>query len=125
MGHKLCENLKFYRKQLGMTQAQVAEAVGINRSTYTYYEKGTSAPNIAILVQIAQLFEVDYAALIDDETPVYKVAQPDLSEQYPYNESLLSEDEKELLRCFRVASDEQKRELLSLAEKFDGDPDEV
>lgn len=56
------ENLKRYRLQSGMTQAQAAAKLGIARVSYTRYELGTHAPNIALLPSIAQM----YCCRIDD-----------------------------------------------------------
>lgn len=52
---KLAENLIRLRKNMGLTQEQVASALGIKRSTYAYYEK-TTTPPIKTIEQLSRLF---------------------------------------------------------------------
>lgn len=63
------ENLAFYRKLSGLTQKQVADAISLNRSTYTKYETGASEPSLEILKRIAVVLNVDLVSLLkeDDE----------------------------------------------------------
>ncbi|MBE6765051.1 MAG: helix-turn-helix transcriptional regulator [Ruminococcaceae bacterium] len=114
MKNSLSERLKFYRKSLGLTQEQVASAIGVNRSTYTYYEKGSSSPNLASLMQLSSLFGVEYSDLIGENDNVLRVAQSDpfesVEDMIPFN--TLTKMEKDLLCRFRVLSDAQKIEML-------------
>lgn len=50
--------LKQLRLHYQMTQRQVADIMGVERSTYTYYELGKSKPNIELIVKLAQLYNV-------------------------------------------------------------------
>ena len=50
------EQLKILRKKTGLTQAEVAVKLGIDRSTYAKYETGQSEPNFEILAKIAELY---------------------------------------------------------------------
>nr|DAR62130.1 MAG TPA: helix-turn-helix domain protein [Caudoviricetes sp.] len=52
------ENLKNARKKAGLTQAQAAEAIGVNDGTYKNYEQGKREPNGDKMVAIANLFGV-------------------------------------------------------------------
>ena len=61
---------KKYRQLKKLTQAQVAEAVGISKRTYIYYELGQKYPRRAsTLYRLAELFGIDSNLLIvqDDE----------------------------------------------------------
>ena len=49
------ERLLFARKEKGLTQEQLAEAIGVAKSTYTGYEKGNREPD---LFKIKKLIEV-------------------------------------------------------------------
>lgn len=44
-----------YRKKQNMTQAQLAEILGVAPSTITQYENGTRKPNIVMLKRIAKV----------------------------------------------------------------------
>jgi DNA-binding XRE family transcriptional regulator len=46
------------RMAAGLTQAQVADAVGISIPTYKKYEQGVSLPNVETTVRIAQVLKV-------------------------------------------------------------------
>lgn len=50
------EQLKILRKREGLTQAEVAARLGVDRSTYAKYENGQSEPNFEMLQKLADLF---------------------------------------------------------------------
>lgn len=57
-------NLKFWRRELGLTQAQMAEKLGIKRSLVGAYEEGRAEPKLATLVNMARLFNITLDALV-------------------------------------------------------------
>jgi transcriptional regulator with XRE-family HTH domain len=61
---KVSENIKFLRKQAGLTQEQLAEKVGIKRSLVGAYEEGRADPRLTNLTIIAEVFGVSLDALI-------------------------------------------------------------
>lgn len=52
------ERLKALRLQRGLLQKEVAEKIGVDRTTYVKYEKGSSDPNFEILQRLADYFNV-------------------------------------------------------------------
>ena len=50
------EQLRILRKRDGLTQAEVAARLGVDRSTYAKYENGQSEPNFEMLQKLADLF---------------------------------------------------------------------
>lgn len=54
----LAERLKELRNKEGITQGDFAKKLGIARSTYSGYERGTSEPDNVTLDKIANYFEV-------------------------------------------------------------------
>ena len=52
------EQLKTLRKSLKYTQKNVADYLGIDRTTYVKYENGQSEPNFETLLKICELFQV-------------------------------------------------------------------
>ena len=52
------ENIRFLRKQKGLTQEQFAEKVGINRSVVGAYEEGRASPPLETLLKMAELFQI-------------------------------------------------------------------
>lgn len=63
----LGEKIKKYRENQRMTQAEVAEALGIKSATVSKYEFGTLEPNIESLKRLAELFEVSIDELLKED----------------------------------------------------------
>lgn len=57
-------NLKFCRRELALTQAQMAEKLGIKRSLVGAYEEGRAEPRLATLVNMARLFGITLDQLV-------------------------------------------------------------
>lgn len=64
MEHTLCGNLRALRKQQGLTQEQLAEAVGVTAGAVSKWEKGQSAPELGLLMELADFFDVSVDALL-------------------------------------------------------------
>lgn len=67
----LCKNLKFLREYFELTQQQVASELHIDRSTYTYWEVGTSTPSIFKLTTLIEFYKkrgvkLDYNLLLEN-----------------------------------------------------------
>lgn len=58
------ENLKSARLRAGLTQLQIAEALGVTASTYCGYETGKRQPDLSRLRRLAQLLHVSADALL-------------------------------------------------------------
>lgn len=69
----LGENLKRYRENLKMTQAEVAEALRIKSATVSKYESGALEPNIEALKKLAELFDVSIDELLKED--VFDIAK--------------------------------------------------
>lgn len=54
----LADVLKSQRKKRGYSQLQISQYLGINRSTYTYYESGHTSPSIYTLFRLALLYGI-------------------------------------------------------------------
>ena len=61
------EIIRKLRKEKGLTQQQVADHLGVDRSTYAYYESGRSKLNIDVIVQLAHFYQIRYAVLLGPE----------------------------------------------------------
>ena len=92
---KFDETLIYLRKRAGLTQAELAEKLGVSRSTIGNYEKGIRTPDYEMLEKIADYFNVDLNFLLGksgNEADLYK----------RYAETVFKEKvEKEILRLFR------------------------
>lgn len=62
------DRLKEARLKKGYTQEQIAEKIGVAKSTYTGYEKGNREPNVNTIGRLMEEFDVDANFLWQDET---------------------------------------------------------
>jgi transcriptional regulator with XRE-family HTH domain len=60
----LASNLRYLRKQHRLKQGQIAEEVGINRTTIANYETGVSRPGLEVLLKIAAYYRVNVQDLL-------------------------------------------------------------
>ena len=59
--------IKYYRKQAGLSQEKMAEKIGVSRQAITKWENGTGTPDIANLMAIANLFQISVDELLSNE----------------------------------------------------------
>ena len=82
------ENLKKLRRSKNLTQKELAEVIGVDRTTYVKYESGDSEPSFEKLIKLADFFEVSLDYLFgrepgkkelqkDEETILLKYRQMD------------------------------------------------
>ena len=63
----LAEKLKATRKRLGMSQSEIAKAVGVdNRASISGYERGEREPPLPTLLAYARLGNVPLEYFVDD-----------------------------------------------------------
>lgn len=63
---KFNENLKYLRKQAGLTQEQLAEKLNVSRQAITKWESGQSFPDIENLKEISYIFSVSIDSLVEE-----------------------------------------------------------
>ena len=61
---KITENLTQLRAEKGVTQDDVAKALGVSNKTVSKWENGTSAPDLSTLVALAEYYNVSTDALL-------------------------------------------------------------
>lgn len=109
------ERLKRIRKDCDLTQKMVAEALGIGRSTYAYYETGKTSPDLQTLARLAALFRMSTDSLLGRE-PLPTDLHDD---RFPFADAVvrrfseLTGDEQILILQFRQLTDAQREELTS------------
>jgi len=69
----LDKNIRFLRKQMNLSQEELALKIGLNRGNIASYENGSAEPKVCNLLRLSRLFEVSICDL----------AQRDLSEPNP------------------------------------------
>lgn len=61
---RLAENIRALRRQNDMTQEQLAEALGVTPGAVYKWENGRSTPEVRLLAEMADLFDVSMDALL-------------------------------------------------------------
>ncbi|MGN0288240.1 MAG: helix-turn-helix domain-containing protein [Lachnospiraceae bacterium] len=65
--------IKELRKERGFTQEQLAEQFGVSRRSVSRWETGNNLPDLDILIEMSDYFEVDLRELLDGERNVVKM----------------------------------------------------
>lgn len=96
--------LKGERDGKRLTQAEVAEAVGISRSTLTAYERDHDVPGRDTMRALANFYDVSTDFLLGDSSLF-----PADSDDVAHNT-----EERTLLHLWRVIGEEERRSLMVL-----------
>lgn len=120
--------LRRVRDVVGLTQQNVADALGLDRSTYSYYETGKTEPNIRALKILARLYNMSIDDLVYCR---YRPAETVIRAEDPPERPLtdlaqlrnLTREEQLLVLLYRKTWD--KEALLQHMRSFrDNDPEE-
>ena len=102
------------REEKGLTQNDIAKAIGTSRTNIGRWEKGLNEPSYSFVVSLSNYFNVSIDYLVGKEDAVQGSTYE--------SQTVLSEKEKELIRVYRSLSDNGKNTLLGSAhniERFD------
>lgn len=61
-----CENLKYIRNSLNMSQKEIANYLKINPSSYSNYESGRREPGIDLLISISNFLNIEIDKLLTE-----------------------------------------------------------
>lgn len=89
-----------YRQAAGLTQAQLAEILGIGNDAVSRMERGTTIPTLTRLLELAEIFRCDIADLVTD------------SSSRPCDQA------RSLEKLLTQLSDSERTTLLNLIEKM-------
>ena len=110
------ESLKKVRKEHKLTQQDIADVLGVDRSTYTFYETGKTSPSIQTLQKLSNIYNVSvgYLAGYEENHPELKAKHVSPSMNAPDVDpiALLAKDEQIILMCYRVLMNDKKQEIL-------------
>ena len=86
MGEYFYENLKLAREQKGLSQKDVAEKIGVAKSTYSLYESGNREPNVQTIKKIANALDVSADELLGIDTEPITLAAHFEGDEYTKDE---------------------------------------
>ncbi|MDO4451010.1 MAG: helix-turn-helix domain-containing protein [Moraxella sp.] len=114
------ETIRELREQNNWTQEQVAEKLGITRNGYAKIERGESMPNLERLNDIATLFGVEVAELLDNKNFICQIIDNNSNTiNYNSNQNLIAEIEKlQLSLCHKDELLAQKDKEIELLRKL-------
>ncbi len=84
---KLNENIKKYRKSMGLTQEELAEAFEVTVGAVSKWESGSNVPDILTLMQLADFFSISVDVLLG-----YSMSSKNADDISDRLEALLQED---------------------------------
>lgn len=108
----LPDTLRAIRNMRGMTQQQVAEKLGVDRSTYTYYETGKSNVDVNTLLRLASIFNASYKDLLEGNAKASDSLK--CTEAY----QTLTSEEKDLIDKYRSLKVFQRKKVVAEIEKI-------
>lgn len=65
--HALCRRIAERRKELGITQVQIAEAIGVAQQTMAHYEAGALRVAVALLSPLSRTLDMTLEELVGEE----------------------------------------------------------
>lgn len=134
---KIAENIKALRKQHSFTQEQLAEALGVTVGAVYKWESGQSVPEVKLIMELADLFEISVDTLLGYERQNENIAnrierikhyvlEKDFDEavleaekalkKYPNNFEIVYAAAK--VYMFRFSKDKDEKSLLKSNELF-------
>lgn len=99
---KIGQFLKHLRKEKGITQEEFAEKIGVSGRTVSRWETGSNMPDISLLVDIADFYDVDVREIIEGEK----------------KSEMMNEDIRDTAEKMAVYAEAEKSRLLKFAQVF-------
>ena len=98
----------------GFTQQNIADVLGMNRSTYTYYETGKTQPSITNIQRLAVLYGLTVEDILNENMEFAKLGKRSKKKvlEYPECISELSAQEKTLVALLRLCDRTKLQKLI-------------
>lgn len=112
------EQLKKARLNMNYTQQQVADLMGITKSTYCGYETGKRQPDVAKLKQLARILNTSGDVLLEtgfEPEPSFENAVAELNA----HSTALSKTHQKVLAQLKKMNDEQVKAVLAFINSLD------
>jgi transcriptional regulator with XRE-family HTH domain len=102
----LANNIKTIREEKGLMQKDVANHIGVDKSTYSKIEKGLREITVAELLKMSQLFNCSIDQIVNNEGP------------FPREVVLEDKSTVEQMRLIQQLEEEDKQIILRLIDKM-------
>ena len=97
----LNQNIKEFRIERGLTQAQLAEMVGATQGAVYFWEKGINEPTAGYLIKRARIFSVSVDELLSFESEQKGEGSSKVAEMNRYFTRLTSRQQELLINVAR------------------------
>lgn len=94
--------LKELRNHNNLTQEQIAEKLGVSQRSVSRWENGNTMPDISVLIELADYYEVDLREILNGERKM----------------EIMTEDLKETLEMVADYTDTEKEKILNKTLKY-------
>jgi transcriptional regulator with XRE-family HTH domain len=110
--------LKQLRLDAGLTQKELANALGIAQSTIVWYEKNEREPMLSIIMLYAKYFNVsiDYLAGIEDDFGVKSISD---------TSSAITTEERKIINQYRQLPEKLQDIIKSQLDIFTGETERI
>lgn len=122
------ENIKFFRKQKGLTQKELGEIIHMSPNSIQRYELGHRDPQNKTLEEIAKALGVSMADLLGIENSFAKITKENQVKRREYTKTYTTDELKELEKdSFLIKCSEKEKALklltfLNLSEEIINSP---
>ena len=94
--------LKELRKEKDLTQEQLAETLNVTRRTVSRWETGSNMPDLDLLVEMADFYEVELRELLNGERKEKEQVNEELKETVLQVAEYSSEEKKRSTKIIRI-----------------------
>ena len=105
--------LRTCRLNCGLSQKQVANAIGRDRTTIGSWENMRTEPNLDEIIKLAQSYRIDPMEILPGENADIKLKDSSSNEKTLKPIYSLTKQEQQLLVSFRLLSEEKREEFLA------------
>ncbi len=111
----LAEFLAYKRREHNYTQQDLAKLLGIERSTYAYYENGKTDPAIDIIKKLANIYNISIDEMLlcrKSRSEIVRDTKITLNRSKSRNIEELTDMENEVLSYFRKLTESEKERVI-------------
>ncbi len=109
------EKLKIIRKEMGLTQKELANSLNVSQQTYSDYENGKTEPDIDTIIKMAEMLQISIDYLVGRSDDLGAVTHVPISSQF-------SAEDREVLSLFHALTPEYRAVALKTLRSWAGVP---
>ncbi len=79
MKYEIGKRIRYYREQAGLSQKQLAQAIGVSNSRVSNWEQGTNRPDADILATLCVTLKVSPSLLLGIRLSVDELSEQELN----------------------------------------------